>query len=66
MTHFIASISAYDALDQVVVGVHMVDAHGYLGTRIPVYQVTTTIPSEGQDDSREWLKDALIALLEAV
>lgn len=62
-----AKISAYDALDQVLVGASVYDTHQWPdgGTGLCL-SVSSAVPGEGVDDAREWLRDALVALLECL
>ena len=62
---YIATFNAYDALDRVVLAGTVRATAGGTGDPIePVLQLVTTIPGVGEDDPREWLRDALIGLLE--
>jgi hypothetical protein len=62
-----ARLSAYDVMDQVHVGCNVRATEGELwAPAVEVLLVTTTIRGEGISDPREWLRDALIALLETL
>ena len=65
--YFIASINAYDAIGNVVVSAVVRETTGALGdSREPVVACVTTVQGIGEDDPRQWLRDALVALLEDV
>lgn len=63
----LATVHIWDMLDQVVISAHV---RLYLpnGVTEPGRQWSDTIriKSEGEDDEQEWLKDALIALIETL
>lgn len=62
-----AEFHAFDMLDQIHLTVRVWGADGALvQERQVAYQVTDTIPGQGESDPREWLKDALVAMLEAI
>lgn len=64
---YIATVNAYDALDRVVVAAVLRATAGGTGDPVEdVLQCVTTIPGVGEDDPREWLRDALVGLLEAL
>lgn len=64
---FVTTINAYDALDRVVVAAVVRQTAGGIGDPIEVaFQHVTTVEGVGEDDPREWLRDALVALLEAI
>lgn len=62
-----ATAAAYDVMDSVFVTVKVQtyepDGEGYEKTESAW---VTTVPSTGEDDDREWLRDALVALLEVL
>lgn len=62
----IATVSAYDALDAVVVTAH-VRQYGDVPEEPSsiVFECTTSLPGTGESDPRQWLVDALVGLLEA-
>ena len=64
---FTATITAYDMLGDVGVSANV---YAYEGTPSPhgrnVYHTTTTVQGVGEDRPQEWLRDALIAMLEAI
>lgn len=64
---FSASVFAYDAMDQVVITGRVWDDNG-LGEKQMQERIScaTTVSGVGQDDPREWLRDALVALIEAL
>lgn len=65
--YFTATITCYDVMDKVGI-----TANVYLYGPDPdrraecVYHKVTTVPGEGVDSPRQWLEDALVALLEAL
>lgn len=60
-----ARVTAYDMLDQVTVSARVWDFHeSQVGDERDYHWFTTTVEGEGEEDPREWLKAALIALLE--
>lgn len=62
-----AIVRAYDMLDQVVITAVVVDTTLPVGTRYQTAaKATTTIAGEGTDTPRDWLREALIGLLEAL
>jgi len=64
---YAATVHAYDALDKVCVSGTVRMTRGELGDPIAeVYSVVTTVPGVGEDDPNQWLRDALVALLEAI
>jgi hypothetical protein len=62
-----ATVHAYDVMGAVQVTVTVRRSEG-LGAASPeaVMHAATTVPGVGESDEREWLRDALVALLEAV
>lgn len=62
---FSASLFAYDALGQVCINGRVYGDDG-LGERQmhELLSCAATVSGSGEDDPREWLRDALIALLE--
>lgn len=62
-----ATAAAYDVMDSVFVTVRVQtyepDGEGFEKTESAW---VTTVPSTGEDSDREWLKDALVALLEVL
>jgi hypothetical protein len=64
---YMSTVHAYDALDRVHVTATVRATVGSLGDPIAeVYSVATTVPGVGEDDPNEWLRDALVALLEVI
>lgn len=62
---FVATINAYDALDRVVIAAVLRQTAGGIGDPIhDVLQHVATVEGVGEDDPREWLRDALVGLLE--
>lgn len=66
MAHFTVTIRGYDVIDQVsmMALVHDLDADSSSAE----YQFSchTVFPGSGEGDHREWLRDALVGLLEAL
>ena len=64
---FITTIHAYDLRDtvSVTVGVRRYDETTRAASD-NVFACTTTFPGTGETDPREWLRDALIGLLEEI
>lgn len=62
---FSASLHAHDVMDQVTITARVWGDAG-LGERQMQEQLScaATVPGSGEDDPRQWLKDALVALLE--
>lgn len=60
-----ASVHAHDVLDQVVITAR-VWGDGGLGERqmVEQFSCTATVPGSGEDDPRQWLSDALVAMIE--
>jgi len=62
---YVATINAYDALDRVVVAAVVRATAGAVGDPVvDVLHHVCTINGVGEDDEREWLRDALVGLLE--
>jgi len=63
---YTAKISAYDVLNTITVAARM-DLKDDEGQSLPdVMTYRTSFQGKGELDPREWLKDALIALLEVL
>lgn len=64
---FHASVHAYDVMDQVqiVASVAAIPDEGS-AHKESVLRLSTTIAGTGETDSREWLQDALVGLLETL
>lgn len=62
-----ATMAAYDVMDQVFVTatVRTYEANGE-GFDSAEFVTATTVPSTGEDDTTDWLRDALIALAETL
>lgn len=61
-------VQAYDLLDHVVVTATLRD---WDSTTVPPqsyveFSTAATVPGTGEDDPQEWVKDALVALIEAL
>ena len=64
---YIATVNAYDALDKVVVAAVLRSTTGEVGDPMEDrLKVVTTTDGVGEDDERTWLRDALVALIEAL
>ena len=64
---YVATVNAYDALDRVVVAAVLRSTAGGVGDPVEdVLQCVTTVEGVGEDDPRQWLRDALVGLLEAL
>lgn len=62
-----ARLTAYDVMDQVAVILVVRETTAFPGNGDEVvYHKVTTVPGSGESDAQEWLKDALIAALEAL
>lgn len=64
MSDFHASIQVYDFMSYVYVGCNVFDFDEPIGLDRRVVWLKEVLPSEGVQDPRDWLKDALILLLE--
>ena len=65
--YYIATVNAYDALSSVVVAAEVRATAGGLGDSIgQVLHHVQVVQGVGEDDPATWLKDALVALLEAL
>lgn len=61
------SIHAYDVLDRVQITVRVWQQGADLGgTTGLLLQASTDIPGVGETEAREWIRDALVGLLEAI
>lgn len=67
MAQRIATLHAWDMLDLVNVAVH-VKTYGPVTLDIPdtTYTNAIQVRGTGEEDDKEWLKDALVALIEAL
>lgn len=60
-----ASVHAYDVMGNVFVTASVQRQEGTTeGSTVLVLQASTTFAGVGEDDPREWLRDALVGLLE--
>jgi hypothetical protein len=66
MSDLHASITVYDFLGDVYLGVRVYDLHQPWGPSRLVLEVAEVVQGEGLSDPREWVTDALTALLETV
>ena len=64
MAHIIATVHAYDCMDQVQVSVQARDIDEDIHEGDPPYVLVTTFPGTGEDDPRQWLRDLLVGILE--
>lgn len=64
---FSASVFAYDCLGQVQVNLRVYGDGGTgEGQNRELFSCATTVSGSGEDNPREWLRDALVAALEAL
>ncbi len=62
-----AKVSCFDVLDEVFVGVSLKDSQTVAeGHPVELVSVQVFLQGEGISDPREWLRDALCALIEAL
>ena len=63
----VTSVHAYDVMDQIFVHAVVRTYDGALteGSEL-VFDLSTTFPGQGETDPREYLRDALLGLLEAL
>ena len=66
MTHYIANISFYDCMGDVMLGCTVHDLDGPDGTLTQVLTCGDQVQGTGEDNPREWLRDALVAMLEVL
>lgn len=65
--YHIASVTAYDALDQVVVaGRIQTFREDFSGSLASEQSFRCQFDSTGEDDAKVWLRDALVALAETL
>lgn len=63
---FRAHVSSWDCMDTVhIAAVVYDDDVPSIGERVPVLSTKTVLQGTGEDDPRQWLIDALVAVLEA-
>lgn len=63
----VTTVHAYDVIDQIFVRAVVRTYDGALQEGSErVFECSTTFPGTGTDEGREWLKDALIGLLEVL
>ncbi len=64
---YVASVHVYDVMDQVWVGATIRDHSTIVGEgAVEVLALSDTFAGVGEPDPREWLRDALIGLLETL
>lgn len=67
MSYYMASVNAYDALEEVHINVTVRQAGDHHESPVTsVLHQQVAVRSTGEPDPREWLRDALVALLEAI
>jgi len=66
MSHFIANISFYDCMSEVMLAATVHDLDGPEGSLERVLTCSDQVPGTGEANPREWLRDALVALLEVL
>lgn len=66
MSHIIATLHAYDCMDQVQISLTCRDIDEDVHEGAEPLQVTTTAQGEGVTDLREWLRDCLLVAIEAL
>ena len=62
----IATVHAYDMLDQVFVSASVREKDAFETDWETVVFVTVSISSDGESQPQEWLREALIAMIEAL
>lgn len=64
---YVTTINAYDALDRVVVAAVVRATAGGVGDPIiNVLEHVATVEGVGENDPTQWLRDALVGLLESL
>jgi len=62
-----ARVTAYDVMDQVAIALVVVGQESTgLHTSVPLLTRSTTVQGTGEPDVEEWVRDALVALLETL
>lgn len=62
-----ATITAFDMVDRVHITANVYAHDGeHLAQAQNVYHTAVTVQGRGEDDSRRWLRDALVALAETL
>jgi len=65
--YLMATLNTFDCIDRVHMGVTVrALTDGPDGAWETVFRCSTTIPGEGETDPRQWIKDSLIGMLEAL
>lgn len=65
--YFTATVTCYDVMDKIGITANVYAYGPDPEVRAEcVYHKVTTVQGEGVDSPREWLQDALVALLEAL
>lgn len=65
MSHFVATITAYDVMDQVHIAVRIADVDVNEDDPTRVYHQVLTAPSQGCDEPRKWLAHVLAWVAES-
>lgn len=61
-----ATVHAYDVLDQVVAVATVLQYDGLDPLKASEFRFSATVPGSGESEPREYLRDVLVALLEAL
>jgi len=61
---YLMDIHAYDVMTDVTIAARVIDASNSSDTYRTVFSTVLCMPGTGEDDPRQWLRDALIYLLE--
>lgn len=64
--HFVASITAYDCLETVVISARVLNYDAQRETPEHEFTCGTAVLGAGEGDGRKWLRDALVALAETL
>lgn len=65
MSRRLCNITAWDVLDEVRVSLRMLEWDDYGILQEPSWTATLQYPSTGEERAHEWVRDTLVALLEA-
>jgi hypothetical protein len=66
MSDLHASVTMYDFLSDIYVGLRVYDLHEPVGPSRLVFEAAEVFPGEGVDDAHDWVRNCLIALVESV
>lgn len=62
-----AKVQAFDVLDQIWITIRLWSTEGVdPAVSTPVLELQVSVAGQGESDCREWLRDALVAGLEAL